>query len=67
MPATIIQGREIAHRIKAELKDAVRRAAAAGHPPHLVALEVDSNAASRLYLQNQQRSCEDLGIRFTLK
>jgi len=67
VPAKIIDGREIANQIKIRLKDEVEALKAVEYHPHLVAVEIGSHSASKLYLQNQKRSCEQLGIQFSLK
>jgi methylenetetrahydrofolate dehydrogenase (NADP+)/methenyltetrahydrofolate cyclohydrolase len=66
MAAQIINGNAVAGQIIAELKAEVARLKAAGRAPLLVAVQVGENAASRVYIKNQQQSCEEAGITYRL-
>jgi len=66
MPAQIINGDEIAAKIQAALKEQVRELQSKGKAPHLVAVQVGENPASKIYVKNQARSCEEIGIAYTL-
>jgi methylenetetrahydrofolate dehydrogenase (NADP+) / methenyltetrahydrofolate cyclohydrolase len=62
--AQIIDGKAIAKRIKAEVKE---RIAARGEPaPLVVAVEVGEDAASASYVRNQARQAERVGIHHRL-
>ena len=67
MAAQIIQGRDIARRIRDNLRAEVAALRQRGAKPHLVAVALGEHPSSKLYVQNQKRSCEELGIRFTLQ
>lgn len=65
MAAQVLEGRPIAERIKAELKD---RIAKLGEPaPSLVALMVGENPGAVAYSKQQRRACEELGIAYELR
>jgi methylenetetrahydrofolate dehydrogenase (NADP+)/methenyltetrahydrofolate cyclohydrolase len=66
MPAKIIDGNAISEKILAELKSDVEALKKKNYTPHLVAVQVGENPSSRVYVKNQQRSCEDLGMKYTL-
>ena len=66
MPAQIIDGDAIAARMLESLKQEIEQLAASGNKPHLVAVQVGENPASKIYVRNQQRSCEEIGIAYTL-
>jgi len=66
MPAHIIDGDATAAGILASLKQEIEELAANGNQPHLVAVQVGENPASKIYVRNQKRSCEDIGIAYTL-
>ncbi len=63
----LIDGKALALQIQAELKEEVIRLKDAGkRVPHLVAVLVGDNPASRSYVRNKIRSCERVGFRSTL-
>ncbi len=62
MPATILDGNKIAAEIKAEVAEEVRRLAASGIRPGLVAVLVGHDPASEIYVRNKIKTCEELGI-----
>lgn len=63
----IIDGNDLAARIKAELKEKVDHALASGHrAPHLAAVLIGDNPASKSYVTNKVRSCEEVGYKSTL-
>jgi methylenetetrahydrofolate dehydrogenase (NADP+)/methenyltetrahydrofolate cyclohydrolase len=57
--AEILDGRALARRMRAELRDALR---AFGLPVRLVSLELGHNAAAAVYVRGQRRAAEDVGI-----
>ncbi len=67
MTASLLQGEKVASEIKEGLKKDIEDLKAKGAPPHLVAVQVGENAASRVYIKQQQRSCEEMGIKYELK
>src|SRR5882757_2292889 len=67
MPAVIIDGKAIAHELRIEYR---RRVAAlklrTGIEPGLAVIVVGNNSASRLYVNNKVKACNEVGIRSTL-
>jgi methylenetetrahydrofolate dehydrogenase (NADP+)/methenyltetrahydrofolate cyclohydrolase len=63
MAARIIDGRALAARLRAALKPAVAALAARGALPGLAAIVVGDDAASRAYVRNKIRACEETGVR----
>ena len=66
MSAERIDGQAVAENIKGQLKGRVQALTGAGHPVHLKAVQVGENPASRAYIRSQQRSCEEMGIAYSL-
>ena len=63
----IIDGSALAETIKSELKIKVADAVASGNrPPHLAAVLIGENPASRSYVTNKVKSCQDVGYKSTL-
>ena len=67
MSAKIIDGNAVAEHIVADVKAEAAKLKAAGREPHLVAVQVGENPASRVYVANQKKSCEAAGLEYTLK
>lgn len=64
---TIIDGKQLSKTIKAELAEEVAQVkAAGGKTPHLAAVLVGENPASKVYVRNKVRSCEQVGFKSTL-
>ena len=59
VPAEIIDGKRVAASIRADL---ARACAGLGHPLRLVSLEVGQNPAAGVYVRNQRRAAEEVGI-----
>lgn len=66
MPAQLLQGGPIATAIKEELSREVERLTASGVPLSLAAVQVGENPASGVYVRQQQKNCEQLGIHYQL-
>lgn len=62
MTARIIDGKAVAARVKAELKQRVDGLIAAGIRPGLAVVIVGSDPASRIYVNNKKKACAELGI-----
>ena len=63
----ILDGRQLAKTIRAELAEEVKAiVAGGGRPPHLAAVLVGEDPASQVYVRNKVRSCEKAGFRSTL-
>ena len=66
MAAEIIDGEAIAAKIKEQLAKEVEKLKAIGKAPHLVAIQANDNPGSRIYVRSQKKSCEEIGIRYTI-
>lgn len=64
MSHKIIRGREISRHIREEIKRRVGYLRKAGWVPRLASLEVGDNPAAGLYIRNQKRVADQLGIEF---
>ncbi|MEM7798577.1 MAG: tetrahydrofolate dehydrogenase/cyclohydrolase catalytic domain-containing protein, partial [Chloroflexota bacterium] len=64
MSARIINGKEIAAKVRGEVKEAVAAMEAAhGYRPGLATVLVGENTASATYVRSKRRACEEVGIR----
>lgn len=63
MPAKIIDGRALATRLRAKLRQQATLLSDAGHVPGLAVILVGADPASRLYVKNKLRACEECGVR----
>lgn len=63
MTANLIDGKKLASHIREGLKGKVASLAARGITPGLAVILVGDNEASRVYVRNKRRACEELGIR----
>lgn len=64
MTATRIEGKPLAARIRQRLRVEIEELANRIPPIRLVSIEVGTNPAASLYVRNQQRTAEEIGIRF---
>lgn len=62
MAAKVIDGKSIAASIRATLKDKVAQLAAKGARPGLAAVLVGNDAASRVYVRNKAKACDETGL-----
>ncbi|MDQ6751311.1 MAG: bifunctional methylenetetrahydrofolate dehydrogenase/methenyltetrahydrofolate cyclohydrolase FolD [Actinomycetota bacterium] len=63
MPATIIDGRAVAERVRGEVAQEVARfTEAAGAPPGLATVIVGDDPASAVYVAGKQRACAEVGM-----
>ncbi len=63
----ILDGKQLAQTIKAELRIEVEEIKTQGGKiPHLVAVLIGDNPASQAYVRNKVRSCEEVGFQSTL-
>ncbi|HEB99811.1 MAG TPA: bifunctional methylenetetrahydrofolate dehydrogenase/methenyltetrahydrofolate cyclohydrolase FolD [Thiotrichales bacterium] len=63
MTAQIIDGKAIAAGIRTEIREAVEARVRAGkRPPGLAVILVGDDPASRVYVANKRRACEETGI-----
>lgn len=61
-PAKIIDGVAISREIYAGLKERVAALGRAGVRPGLAAVQVGDNPASKIYLRNKVRACNEVGV-----
>lgn len=61
----LLNGKELAEKIKDEVKIEVEKMSAKGQEVHLVVIQVGDNAASSTYVNNKIKSCQYCGIRST--
>ncbi len=64
--AMIIDGRELACAVRAELSGRVAAIVAGGNCVRLDAVLVGSDQSAMLYAKNQAKACEEVGIAYTL-
>ncbi len=62
MTATILDGKAVAGRIREEVAAEVSRLQAQGQAPGLAVILVGEDPASRVYVRNKARACEQVGI-----
>jgi len=66
--AVLLEGKVIAEKIKAAIKDEVDSLKSKhGRAPKLVALQLGENASSAVYVKAQKKAAENLGIEYELK
>ena len=63
MPALVIDGKSLAAALRASQKSAVESLVARGVRPGLAAVLAGSDPASRVYVRNKARACEETGVR----
>jgi len=66
MAAKIIDGEAIAKTLTDKVAADAKQMAHAGRPPHLVAVQVGENPASKIYTNMQQKNCQAAGIEYEL-
>ena len=67
MPAKLLEGEAIANEIKKEVEAAIADLKSThGVTPSLAAVQVGENAASRVYIRNQQKGFEEVGMNYKL-
>ena len=62
--ATIIYGKELAKKIRKGLKVECDELKSKGINPKLAVIMVGDNPASKVYVRNKSRACEEIGIEF---
>lgn len=68
MSAVLLEGKVIAEKIKAAIKEEVDGLKSKhGRAPKLVALQLGENASSAVYVKAQKKAAENLGIEYELK
>ncbi len=66
MSAQIIDGKPVAEKIKAIAAADAAKLTEAGRTPHLVAVQVGENPASKMYTNMQAKACASVGIEYEL-
>ena len=66
MAATIIDGEALASQMNEQIKAEAEELTKAGRTPHLVAVQVGENPASKIYTNMQRKSCEAVGVEYDL-
>ena len=66
MTAKTIDGDALAEEIKQQVAADAAQLARAGRTPHLVAVQVGENPASKVYTNMQAKACESAGIEYQL-
>ncbi len=61
--AVIIDGKALSSKLKSNLKTKVEELKASGINPCLAVIIVGNNPASKVYVNNKKKSCEELGIK----
>ncbi len=60
--ATIINGKEVAQKIRSNLKDKVLELKKQGKILKFAVIMVGDNSASKIYIKNKSKACEEVGI-----
>ncbi len=66
MSAKIIDGEVVAAEMKKQIAAEAAALAKAGKAPHLVAVQVGENPASKIYTNAQAKNCNEVGIQYEL-
>ena len=66
MTARLVDGKALAAEVRAALRPAVGALAARGARPGLAAIVAGDDPASRVYVRNKVRACEEVGVRSEL-
>ncbi|MCX7806036.1 MAG: bifunctional 5,10-methylenetetrahydrofolate dehydrogenase/5,10-methenyltetrahydrofolate cyclohydrolase [Planctomycetota bacterium] len=67
MAAKIIDGEAVAAKIKEQLKAEVRELTYWGRSVSLVAVQANDNPGSRIYVANQKKACEEIGLEYRVE
>lgn len=62
--ATIINGKELAQKIRSKLKIECEQLKEEGINPKLAVIMVGDNQASKVYVKNKSKACEEIGIQY---
>jgi methylenetetrahydrofolate dehydrogenase (NADP+)/methenyltetrahydrofolate cyclohydrolase len=63
MTALVIDGKQLAQKLRSEWKLRADRLNAAGMAPGLAAVVIGDNPASKIYVRNKIKACREIGIR----
>jgi methylenetetrahydrofolate dehydrogenase (NADP+)/methenyltetrahydrofolate cyclohydrolase len=67
MTAALLQGEELASKIKGQLKKDLEELKSKGISPHLVAVQVGESPAARVYIKQQQKAFDEIAIEYEVK
>ena len=67
MTAQLIDGEALAQKIRNELIREVETLKETGKNPHLFAVQVGEDPSSQVYIRSQAKSCEEIGLQYTLE
>ena len=62
--AIIIDGKEVARKTREKLKNEVENLKKRGIIPKLTVIMVGDNTASRVYVRNKSRACNEVGVEY---
>ena len=62
--AQIINGKELAKNIRLSLKDEVELIKDKGITPKLAVIMVGNDKASKVYVRNKSKACNEIGIEY---
>jgi methylenetetrahydrofolate dehydrogenase (NADP+)/methenyltetrahydrofolate cyclohydrolase len=66
MSARILDGKALAASVRSSVKEAVAKLSARGIRPGLAVILAGNDPASRVYVRNKTRACEETGVRSTI-
>ena len=61
---TIINGKKVSQKIREELKEECEEIKKQGIIPKLAVIMVGDNPASKVYVRNKSKACQEIGIEF---
>ncbi len=67
MAAKIIDGEAVAAKLKEQLRAEVRELTYWGRSVSLVAVQANDNPGSRIYVANQKKACEEIGLEYRVE
>lgn len=67
MSAQLLDGKLLAEKLKDTLRKDIEALKKSGVTPHLVAVQVGENPASKVYTNQQKKNCEEMGVSYELK
>ena len=62
--AVILDGKEVARKIRQNLKEEVSKLKEEGISPKLAVIMVGDDSASKIYVKNKSKACEEVGIQY---
>ena len=67
MTATILDGNSVSKNILSEVKISVENLKSQGWTPRLISIKIGDNSAVDLYIRNQRKKADQVGIEFIEK